>query len=478
MLTIAPGPLLLTPDAMRVAEAAEIAAGTPALVLMERAAAAAALAIRAFAPGRPALVLCGPGNNGGDGYGVACLLRAAGVAVRVAASGPPTAEPAAIMAARWTGAVEALADAKPEPLIIDALFGTGLARALPDSVQMALDRLRAAGATVAALDIASGVNAMTGAAMGAPLPADMTVAFGGMKRGHVLGEGRWYSGRTVVADIGVRFPGAMPHIVGAPQLQGLASETHKYRRGAVLVVEGAAHRGGAARLTALAALRAGCGVVTQTGPGDGAPADAIMRRSDAEGRAMLADARLSAIAIGPGLVDDQRSRDWLAMVLAGATPVVADAGALSIRFGAIVPGTGAFEAFSCAKAPLVLTPHEGEFARLFGPVGLDRIGAAQAAAVASGAVIVLKGAETVIAAPDGRAAVNIHAAPWLATAGSGDALTGIVAALLAQGLTRFDAACAAVWLHGDAGIRGGPGMIADDIPVLLPAVLAGLRTTS
>lgn len=466
MLVIADGLPLLTPAAMRAAEAEAIAAGAPALLLMERAAAASAHAVRQFCPIGDVLVLCGPGNNGGDGYGVACLLRRAGVAVRVAASGAVRGEPAATMAARCGDAVEAIGEVAPAPLIIDALFGTGLGRPLDDDIQRAIDRLRGVG-TVVALDIPSGIDAATGAALGRPLRAAMTITFGAIKRGHALGAGRAASGRVVVADIGLGTVDAPVRLVPRPQLLRLPAETHKYRRGAVLVIEGEARRGGAARLTALAALRAGAGVVTLAG--ERAPADAIMCRDDADALAMLGDSRLGAVAIGPGLTDDQRSRDWLARVLAGRVPAVLDAGA----FG-LLPAIDPVAALAAATAPLVLTPHDGEFARAFGPVGPDRIGAAQAASIASGAVVVLKGPETIIAGPDGRAAVNTHAAAWLATAGSGDALTGIIAALLAGGMEPFDAARAGVWLHGDCGVRGGPGLIADEIPALLPAVLAAL----
>jgi len=465
MLTIDPGAALLTPDAMRTAEETAIAAGTPALRLMERAAAAAALAIDRFAPAPPVLVLCGPGNNGGDGYAIAALLRARGRSVRVAAYGPARGEPAATMATRWAGPVEALESAAPAPLIIDALFGTGLQRPLAAPVQAALDRLRDCGATVIAIDIASGIDALTGACLGQPLPADLTICFGAMKRGQALGAGRALSGRIVIADIGVPLPEGGARLVPPPRRLPLPEGTHKYRRGAVLVIEGAPERGGAAQLTALAALRCGAGVVTLVGDGGAQPAAAIMRRSDAQGVALLADPRLGAVAIGPGLVADQRGRDWLYRLLAGDVPLVIDAGAF-----AALPPTG----FAEARAPRVLTPHDGEFARLFGAIGPDRVGAAAAAAVTSGGIIVLKGAETIIAAPDGRVGINLHAAPWLATAGSGDVLTGIIAALLAQGLAPFDAARAGVWLHGDAGIRGGPGLIADDLPGLLPAVLAAL----
>lgn len=466
MLIPAPGLPLLTPDELRAAEAAAISGGVPALRLMERAAAAAALAIRRYAPGREALVLCGPGNNGGDGYGVALHLQAAGVRVRVAASGPALAEPAATMAARWTGPVEDLATAAPAPLIVDALYGTGLTRPLDAATQAALDRLRDVGGTVVVLDIPSGVDGATGAALGRPLPAALTITFAAMKRGHALGAGRQLAGRVVIADIGIAVS-ATAALVQRPGL-ALAPDTHKFRRGAVLVVRGAAP--GAARLSALAALRAGAGLVTLIGPDAGVPADAIMQRDDAGGLVVLGDPRLGAIAIGPGLVDDQRSRDWLLRALAGEVPVVADAGALALAFGP--PDAAAL--FAAARAPLVLTPHEGEFTRLFAPPGSDRVAAVQAAAIVANAVVLLKGAETIIAAPDGRVAVNIHAAPWLATAGSGDVLTGIIAALLASGLSPFDAAKVGAWLHGDAGIRGGAGLIADDIPALLPDVLGDL----
>jgi hydroxyethylthiazole kinase-like uncharacterized protein yjeF len=468
MLTFVAGPPLLSPDAMRAAEAAAIAGGAPARLLMERAAAAAAAAIRAFCPTGEAMVLCGPGNNGGDGYGVALALAGSGVRVSVAADSPPSGDPAAALAALWRGPVIPLTQARGAPLVIDALFGTGLSRPLPAAAQAALEACRGTGSVVA-LDIASGIDAATGAALGTPLPADLTVAFGAQKPGHVLGQGRRVSGRVVTADIGVSAASNL-HLVAPPRLTGLAADVHKYRRGAVLVVEGEPRHGGAARLTALAALRTGAGVVTLAGHGHDVPADAIMQRSDAEARAMLADPRLTAIAIGPGLADAPRGQDWLMTLLAGTTPLVVDAGALGINLG----GQGVAARFAAASAPLVLTPHEGEFTRIFGAPGADRIAAVRAAAVAARAVVLLKGAETIIAAPDGRAAINTHAALWLATAGSGDVLTGIVAGLLAQGHAPFEAACMAAWLHGDAGHRGGPGLIADDIPALLPHVFAGL----
>jgi hydroxyethylthiazole kinase-like uncharacterized protein yjeF len=465
MLMLGAGAPALTAAEMRVAEAAAMAGGVSAATLMGRAAAAATVAIRRFAPTRSALVLCGPGNNGGDGFGVAAILQAAGVNVQVAAAARPQSEPAAGFAARWTGPLVPLAEAAPAPLIIDALFGTGLARPLGADVQALLDRLRDCGATVVALDLPSGIDSDTGAALGRPLPADLCIAFGAAKRGHFLGPGRQASGRLVIADIGIAVPDPQVRHVAPPQLRPLSDDSHKYQRGGVLVIAGSAP--GAARLTALCALRAGAGAVTLVGSDELPPADAIMRASDAAALALLGTAKVRAVALGPGLADNQRGRDWLVRLLAGNAPLVLDAGALALF-------DGPQDLFAHATAPMVLTPHAGEFARLFGPVGADAVAAVQAAAVVSGAVVLLKGRETIVAAPDGRVAINTHATPWLATAGSGDALTGIIAALLAQGMAPFEAAQAGAWLHGDAGLRGGAGMIADDIARLLPAVLADL----
>jgi hydroxyethylthiazole kinase-like uncharacterized protein yjeF len=462
MLVLPPPLPLLTPDAMRAAEARAISAGTAALVLMERASAAAAAAILAFSPKAHALVLAGPGNNGGDGYGVALALAAAGIEVEVAALAPAKGEPAQTMAARWTGSVTTLDAARPAPLVIDALFGTGQNRAMPQAATTALARL-APGAVLAALDIVSNIDAATGAALGPAQPAALTIAFGAAKPGHMLGAGAQATGRLVTADIGIDVAGSSLGRVPRPLRQPLAADIHKYARGHVLVVQG--ESSGAARLAALAALRAGAGLVTLIGPDSRLPADAIMHRTDAEGLAMLADPRVGAVVLGPGLAANERSQAWLARLLGSTRPVVLDAGALALTSP---------EALHAATAPLVLTPHEGEFRRLFGALADDRISALRAAAAAAGAVVLLKGPQTLIAAPDGRLLVNDHATPWLATAGSGDVLAGIIASLIAQGQPAFEAAATAAWLHGDAGRRGGPGLIADDLPALLAACLAAL----
>ncbi len=462
MLSLPPPAPLPTPEEMRAAEGTAIAAGTPALRLMERAASAATLAIMAFAPKRHALVLVGPGNNGGDGYGVAVALAAAGVSVEVAALAPPRGEPAQTMAARWTGPVVTLEAARQAPLVIDALFGTGLARAMPAAATEALARL-APHAMVVALDIVSNIDAATGAALGPVQPAAMTVAFGAAKPGHLLADGARVTGRLVTADIGIAIPATRLGRVLRPGRAPLAADLHKYRRGHVLVVEG--EGSGAARLAALAALRSGAGLVTLTGPDSRLPADAIMHRTDDEGSALLDDPRCGAVVCGPGLADTRRGRGWLERLLAGNVPVVLDAGALALATPAML---------AAATAPLVLTPHEGEFETLFGSLGPDRLAAVRAAAAASGAVVLLKGPQTLIAAPDGRVLINDHASAWLATAGSGDVLAGLIASLIAQGQPGLEAAATAAWLHGDAGRRGGPGLIADDLPGLVAAAIAAL----
>jgi len=464
MLRLPPPPPLLLPAEMRAAEAAAIAAGTPALQLMERASAAAAAAVMAVLPKRRALVLAGPGNNGGDGYGVALRLRDMGVEVQVAALSPPRGEPAQTMAAQWDEPVLPLTAATPAPLVIDALFGTGLDRSMPNEACAALARL-ASGGVVAALDIVSNIDAATGAALGPVVPAALTIAFGAAKPGHLLGAGATTSGRLVTADIGIALPDVLLGRVVRPVRVPLPLGTHKYSRGALLVVEGGEGQGGAARLAALAALRVGAGLVTLIGPEGRLPADAIMHRGDEEGAALLADPRVGAVVIGPGLAEGTRGREWLARLLGERVPLVLDAGALAL----LTP-----ERLRAATAPLVLTPHEGEFRALFGPIGADRLAAVRAAANAAQAVVLLKGAQTLIAAPGGRVLINDHASPWLATAGSGDVLAGVIASLIAQGMAGFEAAAAAAWVHGEAGRRGGSGLIADDLPSLVGAVLADL----
>jgi hydroxyethylthiazole kinase-like uncharacterized protein yjeF len=462
MLHLPSPPPLLTSAEMRAAEAVAMATGTPALELMERAAARAAAAILAYAPHRRALVLAGPGNNGGDGYGVAVALAAAGLTVEVAALAPPATEPARTMAARWHGPTVPLAQATPAPLIIDALFGTGLTRAMPAAVTEALARC-AAGNRLVALDIVSNIDAATGAALGPVQPAILTIAFAAAKPGHLLGAGARVTGRLVTADIGITVPQTSLARVPRPAQSPLPQDTHKYQRGHVLIIEG--ESSGAARLAALAALRAGAGLVTLAGPDSRVPADAFMHREDSAAAALLADPRCRAIVFGPGLAPGARSQDWLARLFASPVPLILDAGALAL----ITP-----EQLRTATALLVLTPHEGEFHALFGEIGPDRVAAVRDAAARAGAIVLLKGPQTLIAAPDGRVLINDHASPRLATAGSGDVLAGVIASLVAQGQPAFEAAATAAWLHGEAGLRAGPGLIADDLPALIAAAIASL----
>ena len=461
MLSLPPAPPLLTPTQMRAAERAAMAAGTPALRLMERASAAAVAAIMAYAPRRHALVLVGPGNNGGDGYGVALGLAARGVMVDVAALAPARGHPASDMAALWTGPVLSLDQASPAPLVVDALFGTGLDRAMPEAACAALARL-APGATLVALDIVSNIDAGTGEALGPVQPAALTIAFGAAKPGHLLGAGARVCGRLVTADIGIALPQTGLAIVPRPTRQPWATDSHKYTRGAVLVVSGEAGRGGAARLAAAAALRSGAGLVTLIGPEPLLPLDAVMHRRDEDGHALLADPRNRVALIGPALQDTPRAREWLARLLGGTMALVLDAGALAL----VTP-----EMLRASKAPLVLTPHEGEFRALFGSLGPDRLAAMRAAAARTGAIVLLKGPQTLIASPDGRVMINNHASPALATAGSGDVLAGLIAGLGAQGQTLFEAAACAAWLHGEAGQCAPAGLVADDLPALIATAI-------
>ncbi|HYF08738.1 MAG TPA: NAD(P)H-hydrate dehydratase [Acetobacteraceae bacterium] len=467
---------MLTPREMVQADAAAIAAGISGDALMEAAGRAVARAIRRrFAPVRT-VVLAGPGNNGGDGYVVARLLEQAGWPVAVAALAPPRDGSAARAAARWHGPMAAFA---PESvartaLVVDAVFGAGLARPVDGIVA---DALRAATAPVVAVDVPSGLDGATGQVCGYAPQAALTVTFARLKPGHLLLPGRLLCGETVCAEIGM--PAGIMRMVPAQcwrnapglwQLPPLRPGDHKYSRGHVTIIGGEAMTG-AARLAAAAARRAGAGLCTIAAP-DAASAQ-VYRHGDpgvivAEAPvedaldALLADPRRRAWVVGPGLSPDEATRRALGQVLSAGRQVVVDAGAL----------------MACAEDPAalggaaILTPHEGEFTRLFGPIGGDRLAAARAAAARTGAVVLLKGPDTVIAAPDGRAAINDNAPPSLATGGTGDVLAGIIGALLAQGMAAFDAACAGAWLQG-AAARSGPGLIAEDLIRGLVTLLEG-----
>jgi ADP-dependent NAD(P)H-hydrate dehydratase / NAD(P)H-hydrate epimerase len=424
--------LILTAAEMRAAEAAVIAAGTPVEELMERAGQAAAEAVWRYAGPLPALVLCGPGNNGGDGQVIARVLRARGMDVRVGTLGDPDWEPA--------------------PLLIDALFGTGLARPLDPAIAQRLLAAAAAARVRVAIDLPSGAATDDGRIL-SPLPDfDLTVTFQTLKPSHLLQPAARHMGRLVVADIGIPATSRLCEIGPPPRSLAPGPDANKYSRGLVTVIGG--DMPGASALAAAAAMRAGAGIVRLQARAfvHGVPAAVIQTPGDPLAR--LDDSRIGALLIGPGLVADEA---LVEAALGSGRPLVLDAGALGFVEGRLK---------GLAETP-ILTPHDGEFRRLFGDGGGSKVERARAAAAASSAVIVYKGADTVVAAPDGRAAIAPPAPPWLASAGSGDVLAGIVAAMRAAGQSAFEAACAGVWLHGRAGEKAGPGLIADDIVAAL-----------
>ena len=456
---------LPTPAELGRADAAAIVGGITGDTLMERAGWAVARGALPFGPCRT-LVLCGPGNNGGDGYVAARVLADRGWPVRLAQLAPPRpGTDAATAAASWHGPMDPFNahHAARAELVIDAVFGAGLTRPLDPAVADTL----AAAPKVLAVDVPSGLDGATGAARGRVRGANATVTFFRYKPGHFLLPGRALCGTLHLADIGL--PGSVLSAI-APQtwlnrpglwsLPAPSLTSHKYTRGHVTVL-GGPHMTGAARLAAAAARHGGAGLVT-IAAAQGADlyrtGDPGVIVSDAPLGDLLADDRRRAFVCGPGLGRDGAASALPALIAAHRL-IVADADALTL----------------CAGAPeqlrgvSVITPHEGEFTKLFGPPLPDRLGAARAAAARIGAVVVLKGADTIIAAPDGAAAINASAPPWLATAGAGDVLAGLIGALLGQGMPPWPAACAAVWLHGRAAARLGPGLLAE----ALPAALAG-----
>jgi len=510
---------LLTVAEMARADAATMApggtAGVPGAELMENAGRAVAEAVRARHPAGhrpcPVLVLCGPGNNGGDGFVAARHLVATGWPVRLALLGARDrlAGDAAHHAVLWNGPVEALTEDSAAGLldgaevVIDALFGAGLSRPLEGAARRVVAALASSRATVVAVDVPSGVSGDSGAVLGAvAVQAALTVTFFRKKPGHLLLPGRQHCGEVVVADIGIpervlteiapRSFENGPGLWGAGYpWRGLGD--HKYDFGHALVLGGTTMTG-AGRLAARAALRVGAGLVTVACAPEALPIYALSTpsaitapiASQADFGALLADARKNAVLIGPGNGVGPETRAHTLATL-GATQgagqgagagraVVVDADALSAfqdraetLFEAVSGAVSGVDAGRC-----VLTPHEGEFRRLFPDLEGDKLSRARAAAARSGAVLLLKGADSVIAAPDGRVVINANAPATLATAGTGDVLAGLVVGLLAQGMSSFDAACAAVWLHGETGAACGPGLIAEDLSEALPGVLRRL----
>ncbi len=489
---------LLTPPQMALADRLTIEGGTPGIDLMENAGRAVADSVVARAHSGPVLVVAGPGNNGGDGFVAARLLTESGREVRLMLIGgrERLKGDAALAAERWGRPIESADPAKlgTPAVIVDALFGAGLDRPVEGIARALIEAINAAGVPVVSVDLPSGINGETGAVMGAAVKATETVTFFRRKPGHLLLPGREHCGPVKVADIGISsavlreirpqaFANEPPLWIAAfPQA---ASGGHKYDRGHAVVVSGEMPTTGAAKLAARGALRIGAGLVTIASPNSAlvahaAESAAVMVR-EVEGAAalaeFLADRRRNAVVVGPGGGVGARMRDQVGAALSSGAAVVLDADALTSFAGQGEALRALIK--SMPDRPVVLTPHEGEFRRLFNDLDQNshlhsKLEKTRAAARSSGAIVVLKGGDTLVADSAGRAAIAANAPATLATAGSGDVLAGMIAGLLAQGMPAFEAAAAAVWLHGEAAKAFGPGLISEDLPETLPAVLRRL----
>jgi len=447
---------ILTAEAMRAAEEAAIAAGTTVEQLMERAGAALAEATYRFAGPMPVLVLCGPGNNGGDGYVAARHLAQRGVKVRIATLAEPKSDAAKWARSHWAGPVEQLGDeTAPEPLVIDALFGTGLARGLDEGNAKQLSRLCGPAQLSVACDLPSGVQTDSGEELSLIPAYAMTVTFGALKPAHLLHPAMHKCGRLVLADIGIEADTTW-HEISPPNLPPLDPGGHKYDRGLVHALAGAMP--GAIALAAKAAAYAGAGYVrvSTSRPIDGLPSSIVQID-----HAPVNDERIGCLLIGPGLGDVPQV---LTLALTSKAPKVIDADGI----------THLGEPERLKGQDAIITPHEGEFVKLFGELPGSKPERALEAAKRSGAVVVYKGPDTLVASPDGRLRFSPLAHPWLASAGTGDVLAGVIAAMRARGLPAFEAACAGVWLHGRAAEIAGQQLIADDLAAAIPAAIASL----
>lgn len=489
---------VLTTGEMERADRLTIAAGTPGFALMMSAGQAVAEAAMNLVEEGPIVVVAGRGNNGGDGFVAAAELAARGreVSVILLCERDSLQGDAALAAKGWKYPVlpfNPQAIGRPA-LIIDALFGAGLNRPVKGEPYDVIEAINANGAPVLAVDLPSGINGTSSAVMGIAINAVETVTFFRRKPAHLLLPGRMHCGRVRVADIGIDAqvldeirPQTFENVASAwqqafpvPRIDG-----HKYARGHVVAVSGDIAATGAARLAARGALRAGAGLVTLASPRDALAINAtaltavMVHAVDTpiEFAKLLDDRRLNACVIGPGAGVGGRTRDLVHTALSLKRHLVLDADALTSF--AEAPDR-LFESIKASEDPqVVLTPHEGEFPRLFSDLsnkhpGRSKLDRVRDAASRSGAVVLLKGPDTVVAAPDGRATVAANAPPWLATAGAGDVLAGIIAGLLAQGVPAFDAASIGVWIHGEAAREAGPGLIAEDLTEVLPAVFRRL----
>jgi hydroxyethylthiazole kinase-like uncharacterized protein yjeF len=461
-MTSLDGKPLLTAAEMRAAEDAAIAGGATVQSLMDRAGREVAEMVRRLGSGNEVLILCGPGNNGGDGYVAATALHAAGVSVRVAMSAEPRTEAAKYARARWSGEVEELGRVAPAPILVDALFGTGLSRALDDSIASDLTRLRDRARLAIAVDLPSGVTTGDGAVLNRIPTFDLTLALGAAKPSHLLYPAAGHCGTVRVLDIGVPVS-SNATVLGEPHLPAPGPDSHKYTRGMVAIVGGEMR--GAAELAALAAMRAGVGYVLLLADGSAGEPHAIVRRPFAV--EALNDTRIGAVVIGAGLGRGAIAGTRLDLTLASFRPLVIDGDALHLL------DENRLARLRTHAAPVVLTPHAGEFEALFGKDDGSKIDRARAAAAKAGATIVFKGADTVIAAPDGQVRVAQGASRWLSTAGTGDVLAGAIGAMLAaRPGSAIDAAAAGVWLHSAAAARLTGVFIADDLAEALSTAWA------
>jgi len=489
---------LLNVEQMKEADRLTIEGGTPGFTLMRRAGEAVAEAAERLAPAGDILVVAGRGNNGGDGFIAAATLAARGRKVAVALlCKPDTLSGDAALAAReWTGDLLPFSPGSigQPSLIIDALFGAGLDRPVKGDPQAMIDAINACEVPVLAVDLPSGINGSTGAVMGTAIRATETVTFFREKPGHLLLPGRVHCGVVDVVDIGIEddvldrihpntfenIPELWRDVFPVPEIDG-----HKYARGHAVVVSGGMSETGAARMAARAALRAGAGLVTVASSREALPVNAaaltavMVRAVDnpVEFGDYLKDPRLNAIVIGPGAGVGSHTRDFVLTALSHHRNIVLDADALTSFADQPEVLFGAIKAMNDGE--VVLTPHEGEFGRLFrslsdGDRDLSKLERARLAATESGATVLIKGPDTVVASPDGRASIASNAPPWLATAGAGDVLAGMICGCLAQHVPAFEASSMAVWMHGEAAYEFGPGLIAEDLPEMLPEIYAQL----
>lgn len=420
---------------------------------MDRAGAALAEAVYRFAGPMPVLILCGPGNNGGDGYVAAKFLQERGVSVRVAALSEPRSEAAKSARSQWGGEAETLGSSTPPaPIVVDCLFGTGLKQGLEDTLSYELSRLCERSVVSIACDLPSGVESDSGAELSAVPSFDMTVTFGALKPAHRLYPALHKCGRVVLADIGIEVQSDW-HEIAPPHVPPLDAGGHKYDRGLVHALAG--KMPGAIALSAIAAAKSGAGYVrvSTSRSIEGLPSSIVQTDT-----ASVNDERIGCLLVGPGMGDIPQV---LTLALTSRAPKVIDADAI----------THLGEPQRLKGQDAILTPHDGEFRRLFGEIDGSKPDRALEAARLSGAVVVYKGADTLIASPDGRLGFRPPAPAWLASAGTGDVLAGAIAAMRARGLPAFEAACAGVWLQGEAAKVAGPEMIADDLARAIPDAL-------